>query len=400
MVAHTCYERDARVRRTAEAFAKAGHRVDVVCLMDADKFGKGRLNNVEIYRMPVRRVRGTKLQYLLGYVAFLILATAAVAFLHMLHRYHLVYVHNMPDLLVLSAIVPAILQTPVVLDVHDPMPELFSSIFPGRMSRVLQRVLLLQERISHRLATCVITVHEGMRELLLRRGVSSDRLHVVHNLPDPAVFSECAMQAVPRAGFTLVYAGTVSPRHRLDLLIEAAAILRADMPDLHLKIVGEGPDLPRLRLMASSCGVQDMVTFEGAVPMEQVPQVLKAADGAIASYADDAFGNLVFPTKALEAMMVGVPVLCPRISAVLRYLDDTMLFYYDPRDVQSLVGQIRLLRSSPELVAARVANARQLLSRFSWDDEKQRLFEIVENLCKRRGKKRCAENGVRKADGA
>ena len=44
-------------------------------------------------------------------------------------RYDLVYVHNMPDILVLCSLVPKAIRAKVILDMHDPMPELMTTIF-------------------------------------------------------------------------------------------------------------------------------------------------------------------------------------------------------------------------------------------------------------------------------
>ena len=45
------------------------------------------------------------------------------------HRYDLIYIHNMPDILVFSALVPKAFGAKVILDQHDPMPELMMTIF-------------------------------------------------------------------------------------------------------------------------------------------------------------------------------------------------------------------------------------------------------------------------------
>ena len=132
MVAYTYYERDPRVRRDAEALIEAGYAVDVIALRDDAQQPKETISGVQIYRFPMSKLRGGKLSYIYAYLTFFILASCYVSFLHLKNRYGLIYVHNMPNFLVFSAFLPKIMGVPVILDIHDQMPELFGSIFTGK----------------------------------------------------------------------------------------------------------------------------------------------------------------------------------------------------------------------------------------------------------------------------
>ena len=90
---------------------------------------KETISGVQIFRVPISRQRGGKLNYIFTYLAFLLVAFFYVSALHLRNRYSLIHVHNMPDLLVFSALIPKMMGVPVILDVHDPMRELFLTIF-------------------------------------------------------------------------------------------------------------------------------------------------------------------------------------------------------------------------------------------------------------------------------
>jgi len=383
MVAYTYYERDPRVRRDAETLIEAGYAVEVIALRDDTQSSKEIIGGVKIYRVPMSKLRGGKLSYVFTYLAFFIFASCYVSILHLRNRYRLIHVHNMPDFLVFSALLPKILGVPVILDIHDPMPELFGSIFTGKANSFFRTILLFEEKISFWFADQLITVHKGMFDLLTNRGVNPARLEIIHNLPDPAVFGKPKATHANQDYFTLVYAGTVSPRHQLDQAIQALSSLKDEMPDLRLKIIGDGPDLPRLKSLAKENQIEEKVDFQGVVSMVKVPELLGQCDAALASYSDDDFGNLVFPTKAVEALMVGLPVLCTKVKAVLDYLDDDTLFYFMPGDIDSLIHQIRLIRQNPELVKTKLKNGQNFLSVYNWDKEKRKLIQIVDNLCRK-----------------
>ena len=78
--------------------------------------------------MPLKHPRRGKVEYALRYGIFILTSGSVFALRSLRRRYDLVYVHNMPDILVLSALVPKALGAKVVLDLHDPMPELMKTI--------------------------------------------------------------------------------------------------------------------------------------------------------------------------------------------------------------------------------------------------------------------------------
>ncbi len=103
-------------------------------------------------------------------------------------RYDIVYVHTMPDLLVLVGLIPKLLGARIVLNIHDMMPELYMSKFGISEKHPLIRILAFQEQFSIRLADKVICVHDPHRDVLCRRGAPLNKITVMPNVPDPRVF--------------------------------------------------------------------------------------------------------------------------------------------------------------------------------------------------------------------
>lgn len=129
-IMHSVYPGDARPRRAAEALANAGMSVEVVCLRDtSEEPERESFNRVDITRLNLRHRLGGKLYYLVRYCSVIVLVGAILARRSFKRRYDLVHIHNMPDILILSALVPKFLGAKVILDLHDPMPELMQAIF-------------------------------------------------------------------------------------------------------------------------------------------------------------------------------------------------------------------------------------------------------------------------------
>jgi glycosyltransferase involved in cell wall biosynthesis len=143
-----------------------------------------------------------------------------------------VHVHNMPDVLVFSALAPKVLGAKVILDLHDPMPELMTTIFGLRENSCWVRLLKLFEKLSMRFADSVVVVNESNRRLFSARSCRPQKMCVVMNSPDETIFQyrEPSGQAPARLDaskpFVIMYHGSLLERHGLDLAVTALRKIR------------------------------------------------------------------------------------------------------------------------------------------------------------------------------
>src|SRR5579885_1488636 len=115
MVTFSPYPGDPRPRRAIDAFLKEGATVELVCVGDDGSPKREFLDRLEVIRLPIRNRRGGKLIYAYQYSAFIFLSSAILALRALRRRYDLVYVNNMPDILVVSALIPKMLGAKVIL---------------------------------------------------------------------------------------------------------------------------------------------------------------------------------------------------------------------------------------------------------------------------------------------
>jgi len=392
MLAHTYYLRDPRVRREAEALAEAGIEVHVVALSEPAGSGntleprRSVVRGVHVHRLPLTRKRGNALRYLFEYVATGVLGGLKLTMLHVRRRIDVVHVHNMPDLLVLAALVPWLSGSKVVLDVHDPMPELFSSWNRSASRKWMITLLRIQERISLRFADYVFSVNESMRDNLRGKGVPDSKIFIIHNFPDQQVFPICDAPPSRRNpnDLVLLYCGTVTEHYDLGLAVRAIARLAGSVP-IRLRIVGEGNRLEAVLQLASTLGVRDCVEHVGSIPVDRVAAEMRKADFGISCHRAGPFGDLQFPTKIIECLTQGLAVLTPRTDTIAKYLPDDGMFYFEGGNEASLAECLTYVWQNPGEVSRRLGLMKELLPRLSWQAEKENFIRFYKQLITRRG---------------
>jgi glycosyltransferase involved in cell wall biosynthesis len=110
---------------------------------------------------------------------------------------------------------------------------------------------------------------------------------------------------------TVLAVARMYPRKRLDDLLRAAAALRRRIPDVHVRIVGDGPERNRLERLHAELGLADTVVLLGEVSRAELSVEYVSADCFCLPTIQEGFG-LVFA----EAMAAGLPVVACRAAAV------------------------------------------------------------------------------------
>jgi glycosyltransferase involved in cell wall biosynthesis len=138
--------------------------------------------------------------------------------------------------------------------------------------------------------------------------------------------------------FTVLSVCRFYPRKRLDILLRAAAQLRQLIPQLEIRIVGNGPQYKRLQGICAELRLDGIVHWLGDLPLEKLAQEYKRAHVFCLPSLQEGFG-IVF----LEAMAAGKPIVAVRASAVPEVVQSGILV--EPDNPEALAdGIIRLYR--------------------------------------------------------
>jgi glycosyltransferase involved in cell wall biosynthesis len=390
MIVHAYYEEDARVRRQAEALVASGRPVDVFALRRRGDDPTGVVEGVRVTRLPVRRHQGARIgTYLAEYAAFFLRATLAATSAHRRRRYGIVQVHTLPDFLVFAGLPMRLDGAPLVLDLHEAMPEFFRSRFPGSAGPVPHAMLRAQEALATRAADAVLTVNDALADRLVDLGVRPEKVTVVLNTPSLALFDPGAFPARPMRAdgrLRLVYTGAVTPTYELETVLRAVARLAGDRPDLDvaLDVYGRGDDASRLAGLAAELGIAERAVLHGRIPLEDVPAAVAAGDVGLAPTRRDPFTDLSLSTKLFEYAAMGKPVVASRLPTVERYFAADTVATYEPGDPADLARVVARIADDPLEREARVARTAARVAELGWDREGARYVALVDRLARDR----------------
>jgi len=153
----------------------------------------------------------------------------------------------------------------------------------------------------------------------------------------------------------IVAVSRLTPTKRVDLLLDALAIVRQRREDATLLIVGDGPDRPKLEAQAAMLGLRDSVRFLGF--RSDVPRWLRAA--AVVASASELEGR---SNATMEAAAAGAPLVLTDIPAH-RDTFGSDAVYFPIGDAAALAEAILKDLENPEAAAARAARAQSAMQR-------------------------------------
>ncbi|MDP2350284.1 MAG: glycosyltransferase [Chloroflexota bacterium] len=388
MIVHAYYEEDPRVRREAEAVVASGRPVDVFALRQPGDPADVVIDGVRVHRLDVQRHQGAGIgRYLLEYVEFFLRAMFALTQAHRGRRYALVQVHSIPDALVFATLPLRLAGVPVVLDLHEAMPEFFRMRFPKASGAIAHAALVAQEKASIAFSTATITVNRALGDRLVAMGVHAGKVTIIRNSPSLARFDASAHPVRPfmaDGALRLVYAGALSTVYELDVALQAVARIAAERPDLPVSLELYGRDFAEvpLREHASALGITDRIVFHGRVPIEAVPGVIAAADIGLAPTRRTEFTDFSLSTKIFEYAAMGKPVVASRLPMVEAMFPPGTVTTYAAGDAEDLARAIFALVDDGADREARVAATSAIVREVAWERESIRYLDLVERLAR------------------
>lgn len=385
MIVNQVYYIDARVMSYANVLAQAGAEVDVIASKFSERNDPELHPNIKVYSIPIERNYRDGLGYITNYIFSTIFLVLYTCWIYFKRRHHVIHVNNMPDSLILAALVPKIWGAKVILDIHDLMPNVFMSKYGLGSDDVVVRFFKMQEKVSAGLSDEVITANPMFKDVLSQRGVPVEKILVINNIPNPKLFNRQNIEDEPHKSsgkFTLIYPGTIATRYCLDIAIRALPKLTKSIPNLQLKIIGKhSQQTEKLVALGSQLNVTEFINFVSFMPTDQIASEIAKADVGIYTALPDPHMSIAMPGKVLEFATIGIPVVASRLPILEAFFNDEAILFFTPGNIDEFCDHIIKLYHSPSLRQSLVENANKMFTdKYSWKNEFDRYLALIQKL--------------------
>ena len=318
-----------RVSELSRHWAEAGHEVTVLTGFPNHPTGvvhpeyRGKLRRL-VFRECIQGVKVVRtwlwpkpnrkaLGRMLNYVSFALSAAISGLFL------------SRPDVVIATS--PQLLvgltgwwlarakRVPFVFEVRDLWPESLSAVGMGNDQSLLHRILGLIAGFLYTQSDKIVVVTPAFKEHLKQNwNVPAVKISVVPNGVETEIFSPDKTNASLKkelgaeGKFIACYIGTMGMAHGLETVLEAAAELKSNRPQVLFLLVGDGAEKENIAARAKSMGLSNLRIIDSQ-PREKIPAYICSSDACLVLLKRTPVFETVIPTKMLEFMSCARPVI-------------------------------------------------------------------------------------------
>ncbi|MFH1922000.1 MAG: glycosyltransferase family 4 protein [Planctomycetota bacterium] len=279
-------------------------------------------------------------------------------------------------------------RVPLVLEIRDIWPESIQAVGAMR-NRWLLELLERLERWMYRSAAHIVTVGEGYRTNILKKVDGADGVSVITNGVDVERFvpNEPDAEFLHTWGlegkFVCSFVGTIGMAHGLEVVLEAAKILRRKgRSDISFCLVGEGSKRKWLEDEANRAGLNGTVVLTGLQPKKQIPAILASSDACLVHLKGHQFFGTVIPSKIFEILAMARPIIMGVEGDARKIVANAGAgVEMVPGSAESLVEAVMTLADNPDLAAQRGRGGRDyVLKHFNRDVLAARFLRLLHQV--------------------
>ena len=256
---------------------------------------------------------------------------------------------------------------PWILEIRDLWPDSIVAVGAVRSPLIIGFVRYL-EGFAYRHANAIVALTDAFAKHISARGIANNKITVIKNGAnldlfkmqprDPMLEDELGLSGK----FVAAYFGTHGMAHRLETILEAAALTRARKDILWL-MVGDGAERDRLMRLKAEMGLENLVTL-AQQPRERMPAFWSIADASLVLLRRSEVFKTVIPSKIFESFAMGKPVVIG-VEGESRDLVEAAHggLAIVPEDAVELAQAVVRLHETPGLAAAMGADGKAYVER-------------------------------------
>ena len=386
MILDKTFPPDPRVENEAIALIKAGHQVFLFCLKYDNE-----LDTEEINKIIVKRYNSNKLEYKLSALAYTFpfytdLLSKKISDFISENKIEAIHIH---DIRIAEAVFKANKKydLPTVLDLHDNLPEVMKLYphlqkFPGKQLISPQK---WKEKEEEFIATAdkVITVsNEFIDEVVSRTNIDNDKIILVPNTVSESFYINAKVDTSKSEKykdiFVILYLGDTGLRRGLQTAIEAINILKDNISNLKLVIVGKSTTDKILKKLVEDLDLNSYVDFEGWKDISLFPSYIMASNICISPLHRNIQHDVAYANKLFQYMSFAKPVIVSNAIAQKNLIDRTKSgLVHKEKNSIDFAEKVLELYNDPELRKRLGKNGKKFIEEeFVWEKVSQSLVDI------------------------
>jgi 1,2-diacylglycerol 3-alpha-glucosyltransferase len=225
----------------------------------------------------------------------------------------------------------------------------------------------------------VISPSAGMGEVLKKLGVSCP-IEIIPNGVELELYQATCEDCRQDFGFKeedilLLYSGRLGPEKNLDFLIRAFSGVAETLKNIHLLIVGGGPEEETLKQLAAQTSAPGRIHFTGMLPYDKLPRTLSMCDIFVTASVTE-----VHPLSVIEAMASSLPVLGIHSVGVGDIVEDGVTGFLSSQDQAAFAAFLTLLCLDGDLRRRMGATGRKVSAKYAIEHTTQVMLERYDRL--------------------
>jgi 1,2-diacylglycerol 3-alpha-glucosyltransferase len=225
----------------------------------------------------------------------------------------------------------------------------------------------------------VISPSPGMADVLRKLGVTS-LIEVVPNGVELERYQQACEDCRAEFGFKpedilLIYSGRLGPEKNVGFLLQAFAGVAEALDDVHLIIIGGGPEEESLKKLSAEISIADRVHFFGMVAYDRMPHYLAMGDIFVTASVTE-----VHPLAVIEAMATGLPALGIHSVGVGDTIEDGSTGLLASQDQAAYAAKLTRLCLEPSLRHKMGLAARKASEEYAVEHTTQIMLAHYEHL--------------------
>ncbi len=356
---------EIRYFEIAKRLVEKGHQVDVICMKIAQAELSEEIAGINVHHIGPT-IENPPQRSGIDFIRFM----GAVFHWILTHDYDII------DAQTYAPLIPAFLSAklkriPIIGTIHD--------VSSGEDDQWLQssRTAAFAEKILARLPyDKIITVSNATKKALVKYyGTKDERIEVVYNGVDLALIDSVNVEE--KQEHSLIFVGRLAPHKHVDHILEVLKLLKNEIPDIKLKIVGNGIEKENLMQLTATWGLEDSVIFLHDLSYLEVIAEMKKSTVLVLPSTREGFGMVLAEANACE-----IPVIAYSSGGVVEVVQDAYNgFLVTAGDLENLEKKIQFLLNDPADGIKMGKNGRNNVETyFTWDIIVEEILKVYNSI--------------------